>query len=111
MATLSTSLTNTAIPISPLETTDVALTVMLFCNLNPRDLSDPSAGIQKLDIFVVPSGGTPTPVNKIGNQIPVEASDTIVFSTERIVLSQGDRIFASTTNSGQISATVSYVKI
>ena len=111
MAILSTSLTNTATPISPPETSDVALTVMLFCNLNPRDPANPSAGTQNLDIFVVPNGGNPTPTNKIGNQIPVEAADTFVFSTERIVLSQGDRIYASTTNSGQVSATVSYVKI
>lgn len=111
MAILSTSLTNTATPISPVESTDVALTVMLFCNLNTPDPADPTAGLQNIDIHVVANGDVPNATNKIGNQIPVEASDTFVFSTERIVLSQGDRIYASTTNSGQISATVSYVKI
>jgi hypothetical protein len=111
MAILSTSLTNTATAISPLESSDVALTVMLFCNLNPRDPADPTAGTQNLDIYVVPNGGVPTQTNKIGNQIQVDASDTFVFSTERIVLSQGDRIYASTTNFGQVSATVSYVRI
>jgi hypothetical protein len=111
MAILNTSLTTTATPISANLTADTAITVMFFCNLNTPNPADAAEGRQFLDIFVVQSGGIPTTTNKIGNQIPVDASDTYVLNTERLVLSPGDRIYASTTDAGQVSVSISYVII
>ena len=111
MAILSTSLLNTPAPISPNLTADSAVTVMLFCNLNAFDPLDSSAGKQHIDIYVVASGQTPSDLNKIANQVPVDAGDTFTFSTERLVLSPNDRIHAATTTSGEVSATISYVVI
>jgi hypothetical protein len=90
---------------------DIAITVMLFCNLNTVDPEDHLAGQQFLDIFVVPDGESSSGINQIGNQIPIDAGDTFTFNTERLVLSPGDRIFAKTTNTNQVSVTISYVVI
>lgn len=111
MAILSTTLSNTATAISPTLTTDLAVTVMFFCNLNTPDEEDSEVGQQFLDVFAVADGEVPSTTNKICSQIPLSAGDTFTFSTERIVLSPGDRIFASTTNVGQIAVTISYVVI
>ncbi len=111
MAIISSNLTNTPAAISPNLSTDSAITVMLFCNLNAPDPLDDSIGRQFLDIHVVASGDTADTTNIIVNQVPVDAGDTFTFSTERLVLSPGDRIYASTTDTGQVSVTVSYVVI
>lgn len=117
MAISSNLLTTTPSAISPAsiivsgQPKDIAITVMFFCNLNERDPADSNVGRQFLDIHVVSSGDTPSLTNQIAKQLPVDAGDTFTFSTERLVLNSGDRVFASTTNNGQVSATISYVVI
>lgn len=114
MAISSTLVSNTPVAISPTLTTDMAVTVMMFCNLNTPDPLDETIGRQYLDIYLVADGSTPDTVfgeNKIANQIPVDAGDTFTFSAERLVLSSGDRVWAATTDAGQVSVTISYVVI
>jgi hypothetical protein len=114
MAILSTLVTDAPGAISPTLTTDIAVTVMMFCNLNTPDPLDDTIGRQFLDIYIVASGGTPDTVlgeNKIANQIPVDAGDTFTFSAERLVLASGDRVWAATTDTNQVSVTISYVVI
>jgi hypothetical protein len=103
MAILSTLLQSTATAISPVLGTDMAVTVMMFCNLNTT--------IENIDIHVVVSGDTTTNVNKVVQQVPLDPNDTFTFSTERLVLSPGDRVYASTTTDDQVSVTISYVTI
>ncbi len=111
MAILSTSLTTTPTAISPNLSTDSAVTVMLFCNLNAPDPLNPDAGREYVDIFAVASGSTPLDLNQIAKQVPIDAGDTFTFSTERLVLGPNDRIHASTTTLNAVSATISYVVI
>jgi hypothetical protein len=103
MAILSTLLQSTARAISPVLGTDMAVTVMMFCNLNTT--------IEYINIYVVASGGTTTDVNKVVQQAPLDPNDTFTFSTERLVLSPGDRIYATTTTNDKVSVTLSYVTI
>jgi hypothetical protein len=111
MAILSTSLDTTATPISPLLSGDSAITVMMFCNLNEPDPLDVTAGRQYVSIYAVASGDTPNTTNLIANEVPIDAGDTFTFSSERLVLGAGDQIQASTTDSGLVSVTLSYVII
>lgn len=103
MAILSTLLGTSTVPITPNLSTDSAITVIMFCNLN--------TSVENIDVHVVASGGTPTNTNKIVNQAPVDPSDTFIFSTERLVLGAGDRIYAKTTTLNMVSVTASYVVI
>lgn len=118
MAIQSSLLTTSTSAISPDAITangkEVAITVMLFCNLNTPDPLDVTVGRQYLDIYLVKNGELPDSLNgsnKIANQMPVDAGDTFTFSTERIVLASGDRVYAKTTTNNQVSVTISYVLI
>lgn len=111
MAILSTLLTSSAAAISPSLVGDTAVTVMMFCNLNIPNPADPATGRQNINIHVVPNSGSVSDTNKIINQCPIDAGDTFVFSNERIVLGPGDRIYASTTNTGEVAVTITYVVI
>ena len=111
MAILNTSLQSTATVISPVLSTDMAITVMFFCNNNTPDPLDPDFGKQLISVHVVPSGGSVSNTNRIVNQVPVDAGDTFTFGTERLVLAAGDTVHALTTDNGAISATISYVVI
>lgn len=119
MAILSTSLLSTPNSISPpiADVTvngvprDSAVTVMFFCNLNTPDPGDPTVGRQNLNIYVVKNGDVYNNTNKIANQLPVDAGDTFTFSAERLVLSPGDKVYASTSTNNQVSVTISYVII
>lgn len=90
---------------------DSAITVIFFCNLNTPDPSDPTVGIEYLDIYIVKNGEVYSNTNKIANKVPVAASDTFTFNVERLVLSPGDTIYASTTTNNAVSSTLSYVVI
>jgi len=111
MAILNTIVSTTSTPISPDLSTDIAITVMFFCNNNIPDPFDVNAGQQLLDVYVVPNGNIVAQENKIINQIPVDAGETFSFNSERLVLSPGDRVFATTTDVNIISSTISYVVI
>jgi hypothetical protein len=111
MAITNTLLLTTAAPISESVSTDSAITVILFCNNNTPDPFDPTAGVQYVNVHVVKNGDIPSITNKIVSQIPIDAGDTFTFSSERIVLSSGDQIYASSTDDNIVSATISYVVI
>lgn len=103
MAIQSSLINSAATPISPSLGSSYAITVMMFCNLN--------TSIEYIDVHVVASGDSPTDTNKVVYQAPIDPNDTFIFSTERLVLDAGDRIYASTTTASQVSVTVSYVTI
>ena len=111
MAIYNTSLQNTATAISPVSVSDIAITVMFFCNNNTPDPLDANFGKQLVSVHVVPSGGSVSNENRIVNQVPVDAGDTFVFGAERLVLSAGDTIHALTSDNNAISVTISYVVI
>jgi hypothetical protein len=111
MAILNALLQSTAEPITPLVDSDIAITVMLFCNNTIPDPFDDDAGRQFVDVYVVPDGGTVSSQNRIVYRIPIDAGDTFTFSTVRLVLSPGDRVYALATDSDIISSTISYVVI
>lgn len=111
MAIQSTLLNNTLSAISPSIASDIAVTTLIFCNLNTPDPADETVGMQYLDVHIVASSSSAGNENKIINQLPLSAGDTFSFSTERVVLGVGDRIYASTTDTSQVSVTISYVTL
>ena len=111
MAIQSTLLNNTLTRISPTLASDIAVTTLIFCNLNTPNPLDEALGRQYIDVHLIESGQSAANINKIINQLPIEAGDTFSFSTERVVLGLGDKIEALTTDSSQISVTISYVTL
>ena len=77
---------------------------MFFCNTSLTVPTD-------VDIFIVPMAGTPGTSTTVIKAIELSAKETYVFENERLILSTGDRIMASSTASGIVVATVSAVQI
>ena len=103
MAIQNTLLQTSTTAISPILSTDGAITVVLFCNLNTTS--------EYIDVHVVKQGSSPNDTNKIVYQGLIESQDTFVFSMERLVLGPGDQIYANTTTNNMVAVTLSYVVI
>jgi len=100
MATItSTALTTSPTAIFTAEGTNV-VTTMYFCNVD-------NSSSHMFSLWLVANGDNVTNINMIYNNVSVAASDTFVIDREKIVLSNGDAIFAYVDESNMMSATVS----
>ena len=81
-----------------------AITSIYLCNI------DTSA--RTFDIYVCPSGNTVTPAStRVYSAVNLQAGDTYVVDTEKLILSSGDMIKANTSASNAMSMTISYIGI
>ena len=81
-----------------------AITAMYLCNIDtvPRTF----------DIYVCPSGNTLTPAStRIYSGVQIQAGDTYVVDSEKLILSSGDMIKANTSGASAIAMTVSFIGI
>jgi hypothetical protein len=87
-------------------TADTAVTTIHLCNIA-------SAADASVNIYLLPSDGsttTPTVNNKIYNQLTIQAKDTYIIDTEKLILANGDKIFIEIPDSsGEIIATISTI--
>jgi len=83
---------------------DSAVTTIFVCNYSETD------DVQ-INIHVVPSGSSVSDQNAIIKNLIVFSTDTFVFGTERLILSNGDKIFMSANTASLASATISYTGI
>ena len=102
MATITSSaLTTTPTAVFTASGVNV-ISTMYFCNTN-------TTTAYAFSVWLVPSGtGTVANTTMIYNNVTVVAKDTFVVDREKIVLSNGDAIYAYANINGNISATVSY---
>jgi hypothetical protein len=111
MAITNTLLNNSLTAISPSLSSDIAVITMIFCNQNAVNPNNVTDGLQNIDVHVVQANQSSSNANKIINQLPISAGDTFSFSTDRVVLGVGDTIYALTTDTSQVSVTISYVTL
>lgn len=64
-----------------------AVTTMYFCNTGER--------VAYLTVHVVPKTFMPDETNIIYYQVPIANQDTYVVDTEKLILEDGDKIFAN----------------
>lgn len=95
----STALTTTPTAIFTATGTNV-ITTMYFCNVD-------NYASTSFSVWLVPNGDTVSNINLIYNNVTVVARDTHIVDREKIVLSNGDAIYAYANISNLISATVS----
>ncbi len=83
----------------------VAVTTIHLCNITAENAT--------VNIYLLPSDGSttvPTQNNKIYNTLTVQAQDTYIIDTEKLILSTGDKIYIETPDSsGLIVATISTI--
>ena len=83
---------------------DQAITTVILCNNN--DVSNTT-----VDVFAVPNGGTVGTGTVILNNLNLPATETFVMDTEKLVLANGDALWAQATVNDIVVATVSSVGI
>jgi putative heme iron utilization protein len=86
-------------------TADTAVTSIHLCNLTAEDAV--------IDVYVLPDDGSttvPTENNKIYNSLTIQGKDTYIIDTEKMILTNGDKIYVQNADStGQVIATVSTI--
>jgi len=64
-----------------------------------------------LDIHVVKSGGSAAASNKIIKSLSINASDSYVLDTEKLLLDNGDALYAIADVDAVVHATVSHIGV
>lgn len=86
-------------------TADTAVTSIHLCNLTAEDAV--------IDVYLLPNDGSttaPTENNKIYNSLTIQGKDTYVIDTEKMILTNGDKIYVQNADStGQVIATISTI--
>jgi hypothetical protein len=85
-----------------LSTGNTVVTWVSLCNYSSSNVN--------ANVFVVPSGGTPTATNIVAANVEIGAGDTfqLYMGNEKLVLGNGDTIQANVAANTAISTTVSY---
>jgi hypothetical protein len=79
-----------------------AITTIIFCNTS-------EATDATINVFAVPFGSNAGVTTQIINQVSIPVAETFVMDTERLILEDGDVIYAQASQSDVITATVSSV--
>lgn len=103
MAILSTVITGTNTRIFN-SVNDQAITTVVFCN-------NSSVAATNLTVYAVANGGTVSTGTMILNSIPLPATETFVMDAEKLILSSGDSLWATSSAGSVVVATVSSVSI
>jgi hypothetical protein len=82
---------------------DSAVTTIHVCNT--------SGGAISFDLCVVPSGGSASDSTIVYKTVNVNATDTYIIDTEKLVLGNGDFIAAKDDTGSVTVMTISYVSI
>lgn len=80
-----------------------AITTMFFCN---QDSSNDTA----IDIYLVPGGSGLSTGSQVIKSLALPRTETFVFDAEKLILANGDTIYAEATVDKIVVATISSVK-
>jgi hypothetical protein len=88
-----------------------AVTTIALCNtITPIDTNE-TADAVTVSIYVVRSGLSHGPGNRIVSELVVPAGETVFFSEERMVLASGDQIWVGTSAPAKLAVTVSVLAV
>jgi hypothetical protein len=79
------------------------VTLLYFCNT--------SGSGKTIDMYLVPNGGSATTSTQVYKSYTITSSDTLVVDKEKIILENGDAIFANSNANSSITTTVGYVAL
>ena len=83
---------------------NTAITTLIVSNVNTYSAATPTVGQSNLNLFIVPGGGTPNFANMIVSALPLPAGETFTFDNEKIVMSNGDTLVATSSAPTGIAA-------
>jgi hypothetical protein len=102
MSIINTSVTTTAAPIYT-SSGNSATTVIHFCNYTNDGAT--------ANVWVVPNGSSADSSTIIYSNVSLTSQNTLVVDTEKLILGDGDAIYANVSADGKVTATVSYIGI
>lgn len=88
-----------------------AITTIMVCNTVVPNPDHEEDGLTQFDMHFVKSGDPKGDTNKVINNLPLPAGETFTFDSEKVVLSEGDRIVLLGESPTVLSATVSYLEV
>ena len=100
MAIISSTLQTSPAAIYTSTGTSVA-TLMYFCNLSDNS--------EDINIWVANNGAPIGGNNWIYSNVTITSKDTLVIDTEKLILDNGDAIYANCTNADVISTTINFI--
>lgn len=103
MITSSYLITTPTLLVQGTATESKAITVGYFCNQASFEVF--------VNVYVVPAGSTTVANHKIYNTLSVPALDTVIIDTEKLVLGDGDALWADCSLDNSIVSTISSVGI
>ena len=80
-----------------------AITAIYLCNIDSI--------AQTFDIYAVPNAAPTYANSRIYSGVQVQAGDTYVIDTEKLILANGDSIKANASSTSSFAVTVSYIGI
>jgi hypothetical protein len=114
MALTSTPIAYTAgLPVSPVYTSSGsnAITSMIICNLYEFNPANPTANTANLSLYAVPSGVTLTANHLIVNAVPITAGETLSLDQEKLVLANGDMLYAKSSVASTLVMAISTLTV
>ena len=98
-----------------------AITTIIICNTFAVDPTDDQVGKASFDLHLFQDGASATDVNRVINGLELQAGETFTFDSEKIILSEGEKIYAIATpqdaspgallGNTSLSVLVSYLEI
>ncbi len=95
---------------------DIGTATPLFPTVNDRAVSviylyNSHSAPVTVDLYAVPAGSTLGNEHKIYGALTITANDTFIVDTEKMIMADGDALYASATEADVVRATVSYIEI
>jgi len=88
-----------------------AITNIFVCNNEAVNTGHEEHGTTRFDMHLVNAGEPKSLINMVVRDLPMPASETFSFDSERIVLSEGDTIVFLGESPTVLSATISYMEV
>jgi hypothetical protein len=114
MALTSTPIAYSAsLPASPVYTSSGsnAITSMIICNLFEFNPANPTANTANLSLYAVPAGVTLTANHLIVNAVPITAGETLSLDQEKLVLANGDMLYAKSSVASTLVMAISTLTV
>jgi hypothetical protein len=98
-----------------------AITTIIICNTFAVDPTNDQIGKTSFDLHLLQDGAVASDANRVINGLELQAGETFTFDSEKIILSEGEKIYAIGTpqdtspgallGNTSMSALVSYLEI
>jgi hypothetical protein len=88
-----------------------AVTTIIACNTGSVNLSDETVNETSLTMFLVPNGSLVGDNTTIVKNLIIPAGETVFFSDEKVILGNGDSVYAQATNANLLTITVSILPV